>query len=102
MELRLCRVSVSDMEGVRHSVEVTASTLYEAVALGLAAIRGEEWAGEIFEGLNTVDVTVIPVPVTHWVLMQDFRRWMDRKGGAPREISHRDRIRRILGLAETP
>ena len=92
---------VNDMEGVRHSVEVTASTLYEAVALGLAAIRGEEWAGEIAEGLNTVDVTVIPVPVTHCVIMQDFRKWLDRKGGAPREITQRDRFRRILGLAET-
>lgn len=101
MGLRLCRVSVSDMEGVRHSVEVTASTLYEAVAMGLAAVRGEEWAGEIAEGLNTVEVTVIPVPVTHTVIMQDFRKWMDRKGGAPREITQRDDVRRILGLAET-
>ena len=87
---------------MRHSVEVTASTLYEAVAMGLAAIRGEEWAGEIAEGLNTVEVTVIPAPVTHSVTMQDFRRWMDRKGGAPREVSHRERIRRILGLDGTP
>ena len=102
MGLRQCRVTVSDMEGVRHSVEVTASTLYEAVAMGLAAINGEEWAGEIAEGLNTVDVTVIPVPVTHSVRMQDFRKWLDRRGGAPSDISQRDRIRRILGLAGTP
>ena len=70
--------------------------------MGLAAIRGEDWAGEIAEGLNTVEVTVIPAPVTHSVTMQDFRRWMDRKGGAPREVSHRERIRRILGLDGTP
>jgi hypothetical protein len=102
MGLRQCQVTVSDMEGVRHSVEVTASTLYEAVALGLAAIRGEEWAGEIAEGLNTVEVTVIPAPVTHSVTMQDFKKWIDRKGGAPREVNHRDHVRRILGLAGTP
>jgi hypothetical protein len=102
MGLRQCRVTVTDLEGVRHSVEVTASTLYEAVALGLAVIRGEEWAGEIAEGLNTVDVTVTAVPVTHSVIMQDFRKWMDRKGGAPREISQRERVRQILGLDGTP
>jgi len=102
MSLRLCRVTITDLEGVRHSVEVTASTLYEAVALGLAAIRGEEWAGEIAEGLNRVEVTVSTVPVTHCVIMQDFRKWLDRKGGAPREVTHRERIRQILGLEGTP
>ena len=101
MSLRQCRVTVSDMEGVRRTVEVTASTLYEAVALGLAAVRGDEWASEIAEGLNTVEAIVITVPVTHSVTMQDFRKWMDRKGGAPREVLHRERIRHILGLAGT-
>jgi hypothetical protein len=33
MELKSCRVTVRDMEGVAHTVEVTASTLYEAVLL---------------------------------------------------------------------
>ena len=102
MGLRQCRVTVTDMEGVRHSVGVTASTLYEAVAMGLAAIRGEEWAAEIAGGLNIVEVTVIPVPVTHSVIMQDFRKWLDRKGGVPREVTHRESIRRILGLTGKP
>ena len=47
MNRRLYRVTVDDLEGGKHSVEVTASTLYEAVALGLAEIRGQDWAGEI-------------------------------------------------------
>ena len=38
-----CKVTIRDMEGVDHSVEVTASTLYEAVALGIAAIRSDDW-----------------------------------------------------------
>ena len=49
---------------VKLSVEVTASTLYEAVALGLAAIREQGRAGEIPEGLNTVDASVTDMPVT--------------------------------------
>jgi hypothetical protein len=44
------------MDVVDHTVTVTASTLYEAVALGLVSIRGEEWVAGIAEGLNAVRV----------------------------------------------
>jgi len=98
MGLRLCRVTVYDLEGVKHSVEVTASTLYEAVALGLVAIREEDWADEIAAGLNTVDVGVSTVPVKHSVRMQDFNKWLSRKGGTPNEITRRNHIRQLLGI----
>ena len=100
MSLRLCRVVVSDLEGVMHTVEVTASTLYEAVALGLSAIRKQEWAAETPHGLNTVDVRVSAVAMTHSVKMLDFHRWLDRKGGSPREIALRNHLRMILGLRD--
>jgi len=32
--LRTCKVSIADVDGIEHSVEVTAVTLYEAVAAG--------------------------------------------------------------------
>jgi hypothetical protein len=100
MSLRLCRVTVSDLEGVKHSGEVTASTLYDAVSLGLVAIREQDWTGEIAEGLNSVDVSVNAVPVMHSVRMQDFRKWLDRNGGTPNETTQRNHVRRILGLVE--
>ena len=43
MAIRSCRVTIQDMQGITHTVEVTAATLYEGVAQGLAAIRGNEW-----------------------------------------------------------
>jgi hypothetical protein len=46
------------MDGVSHTVEVTAATLYEAVAQGLAAIRGNEWVAGIAQGLNVVKISV--------------------------------------------
>jgi hypothetical protein len=100
MPLRSCRVTVKDMEGVTHTAEVTASSLFEAVALGIAAIRGNEWAGEIAEGLNTVQVSVTEVPVTHTVKVGDFNKWLNRTGGSPREIVDRSRFRQILGVSE--
>lgn len=68
------------------------------MALGLAAIRDQNWTGEIAEGLNTVEVSVMSVPLTHSVAMQDFKRWLDRRGGSPAGITHRNDVRRILGM----
>jgi hypothetical protein len=56
MAVKSCRVTVTDMEGISHTVQVTAATLFEAVALGLVAVRGHEWVAGIPEGLNTVRV----------------------------------------------
>ena len=55
------------------------------------------WAGEIAKGLNTVDLSVTAVPVMHSVKMQDFNKWLSRKGGTPNDVGHRNHIRKILG-----
>jgi hypothetical protein len=97
MSLRSCRVIVQDMEGVTHSVEVTAGTLYEAVAQGLAAVEESDWVASIAQGLNVVKVSVADVRVEHEVKMIEFKRWLERPGGSPREVGSRKRVREILG-----
>src|ERR1700722_6039163 len=101
MPVRSCKVTILDMEGVTHTVEVTAETLYEAVALGMAAIRTDEWVTGIAQGLNAVKVRVTNVAVEHEVRLMDFTSWLDRTGGSPREMSDRKRIRSILGRDKT-
>jgi hypothetical protein len=98
MPVRSCRVTIRDMEGVDHCVEVTARTLYEAVALGLWSVAGDEWVSGIAQGLNVVHVCVTDVPVEHRVRLQEFNAWLKREGGSPRETADRRRIREILGL----
>ena len=98
MQVRSCRVTIQDMDGVSHTVEVTAATLYEAVAQGLAAIRGNEWVGGIAPGLNVVKVSVADVSVEHEVKLMDFTKWLEKPGGSPREMSDRKRIRSVLGM----
>ncbi len=88
------------MQDVSHTVDVTAESLYEAVALGLQAIRGRDWV----EGLRDqfkVDVSVSEIPVRHSVEMKEFNTWLERDGGAPRDLVQRKRARKILGLPET-
>ena len=98
MPVRSCRVTIQDLDGVSHTVEVTAATLYEAVAQGLAAIRGNEWVAGVAQGLNAVKVAVADVRVEHEVRLMDFTKWVEKTGGSPREMSDRQRIRAILGM----
>jgi len=98
MPVKSCRVTIQDLDGVSHSVQVTAATLYEAVAQGMAAIRGNEWVAGIAQGMNVVKVSVANVPVQHEVRLQEFTKWLQKPGGSPREVSERKRLRQILGM----
>jgi hypothetical protein len=98
MAVRSCRVTIQDMDGVSHTVEVTAETLYEAVAQGLAAIRSREWVAGIAQGLNVVKVSVTDVRVEHEVKLKDFTEWLERRGVSPRDVIQRQKIRAMLGM----
>ncbi|MGC1903442.1 MAG: hypothetical protein WA715_06445 [Candidatus Acidiferrum sp.] len=101
MTVRSCKVTITDLEGVAHTVEVTASSLYEAVALGLASIRGNQWVHGMFDGFNAVKVRVTDVPVDHEVKLKDFTQWLERQGNTPKDVTARKKIREILGLARS-
>lgn len=91
-------MSCRDLEGVAHSVEVSAASLYEAVARGLRALTANPWVGVIGEGLSTVTVEIrSSAEVKHDVRMQDFRRWLNAQGRTPAQITLRQRVREILG-----
>jgi len=77
MALRSCLVSFRDLAGTEHAVEVTAETLYEAVAQALGILRGDMWVEEIGEGLTELKVRVKQPAVEHRVRMKDFRRWLE-------------------------
>jgi hypothetical protein len=102
MPAHSCRVTIRDLEGIDHTVSVTASSLCEAVALGIASLQGQEWVSGIAEGPNAVTVAVTNVPVEHRVTMQNFRSWLDRPLRSPRDVAQRARVREILGFAAPP
>jgi len=47
-----------DLQGCEHTVEVTANSLYEAVAQGLRVFRENDWIGDMGRGQTTVSVVV--------------------------------------------
>ena len=75
------------MRDIEHTIDVTAETLYEAIAAALAALQQDSWVEEIAQGLNTVSVLVQQPPVKHEVKMKDFLSWLGRPGGSPAEVA---------------
>ena len=96
MSARSCRVSIRDAEGIEHTAEVTAESLYEAVALGLRAIRQCSWVEDISQNF-TIRVLARDTPVEHTVELRAFHKWLEQRGRSPREITARARVREILG-----
>ena len=100
--VRTCKVSVADIAGVEHSTQVTAGSLYEAVAAALASLRKDDWVGEIGTGLTTIRVEVLQPPVTHEVKMKDFEAWLQRKAGSPADMVLRDKLVEMLAGSRSP
>jgi hypothetical protein len=89
---------VKDIRDVEHSIEVTAETLYEAIAMALAALQQDNWVGEIGQGFTTVSVVVHQPPVKHEVKMKDFVSWLGRhQGRSPAEVMLKQKLEKILG-----
>jgi hypothetical protein len=94
--LRNCTVAVKDVQDVEHSIEVTAETLYEAIATALAALQQDNWVGDIGQGFTTVSVLVQQPPVKHEVKIKDFLSWLNRKGRSPAEVILKQKLEKIL------
>ena len=93
--LRACVVSFAGERGVRHSVEVTAETLYEAAATALSIFRQSEWADMI--GPSTELLVAVKHPeTTHRVTQNQIRRWCDGVAVSPDEVLKRRRVKMLI------
>ena len=100
MAVRSRRVTIRDTEGIEHTAEVTAESLYEAVALGLRAIRQCSWVEDVGQNF-TIRVLARDTPVEHSVEFRAFHKWLEQPARSPRDITARARVREILGQQET-
>ena len=55
--LRTCTISFTGPSGVRHSVDVTAESVYEAAALGVSALKKDTWVDVVAPG-SDIEVRV--------------------------------------------
>lgn len=92
-----CIVSFADSEGIRHSVEVTASTLYEAAALAIAEFRRCGFTANA-PGPATRLTVAVKIPATyHEVQWGKIEAWL-QSAGKPNEQALKSRMRELLRI----
>ena len=100
MTLRTCRVACRDLKGVEHTVEVTADTLYEALAQGLRAFRDADWVSDLPHGHATITVVVKQPEVEHKIRVTDFENWLESASRNPAEMSLKSRCASCWGYPQ--
>jgi hypothetical protein len=84
--LKRCKVSCFDLKEVKHTVEVSAGSVYEAVAQALRIFRDNEWVEDIGRGQTPITVKVNHPEIEHTVRVQDFERWLETTPRSPIEM----------------
>jgi hypothetical protein len=94
----VCRVAFTDSEGIAHSVEVEADSLFEAVALAVAEFRRDEATTAEPGTMTEFIVTAYRKPTEHRIRLNQVRKWAQNttKEG-PAGITKCERVRQLLG-----
>ena len=95
MALQTCTVSFTGPSGVRHSVEVTAESIYEAAALGVSALRKGAWADAIAPGTE-LEIQVREPATCHRLTVRQIQRWCDGVAVSPDETLKKRRLKQLL------
>jgi hypothetical protein len=96
--LKTCKVSCVDLRGVEHTIEVSAGSVYEAVAQALRIFRDNEWVEDLGRGQTPISVKVKHPEIEHTVRVQDFERWLETSPRSPAEMILKNRLRELCRL----
>jgi hypothetical protein len=88
-----CRVMMTDPEGVRRSVQVTADTLFEAAALAVYAFRKDGFTDFVS---NVFEIEVREPVVKHQVSIGQIKKWLDGNVSDPRERIRREKLKAMV------
>ena len=90
--MKSCIVSFVDSEGLRHSVQVEAGSLFEAAALAVATFRRHHCT----PGLGSrLDVEVRST-TTHTVTVRKLQEWLSGGAKSPNEAVMKERLKNLL------
>ncbi|HJU11102.1 MAG TPA: hypothetical protein VJ728_09510 [Candidatus Binataceae bacterium] len=99
--MKTCRVSCVDLSGIEHAVELSANSLYEAVAHALQIFRDNDWIEDLGRGQTTILVKVKHPETEHTVRVQDFERWLEATPRSPAEMVLKNRLRELLSINQS-
>jgi hypothetical protein len=92
---RACTVSFTDPRGIKHSVEVTADSLFEAAVLGVKTLRSGQWNDPPGE-TTVIEVEVRNPGVKHTVSLVHVSRWLNGASNSPAESMKKVKLRKLL------
>ena len=95
MAVQTCSVTFIDPRGVRHTVDVLAESLFEAAALGLAALKKDGWTDQVGPATK-LEVEVRAPAVKHAVSVLQVERWLQGATTSPNERVRKDRLKTLL------
>ena len=87
-----CIVSYLDTEGLRHTVEVEAESLYEAGVLALKAFKQHSCEPGV---LSMLEVE-IQTSIKHEVTPKKIHSWLNGGARTPKEAAEKKRLRSLL------
>jgi len=93
---RTCLVSFTDSENIRHSVEVTASTLYEAAVMAIAQFRNCGFTANAPGPATRLTVAIKQPGTIHDVQWGKIEAWLQGDGRSPSEQGAKIRLRELL------
>ena len=88
-------MTYKDLEGVFHSVEVTAESVYEASVLALSALSKHEWIENVGPGTR-LEIQIMEPGVTHLLLVAQLRAWLERPTASPAEMVKKQKLKALL------
>lgn len=95
MPAKICSVILTDIRGVRHSVDVTAESVFEAAALALAAMRRSAWLDTPGRA-SRLEIAVYEPVVKHTLTVEQVERWLDGATSSPNEKVKKDRLKGMM------
>ena len=96
--VRACRVSFVDTEGITHTAQVTAASLFEAAALGLATFRRCCLMDATPGPTTQITVSVDPPSTVHQIPMRKLTSWLTTGGKSPNEQAVKVRLGEMLAV----
>ena len=95
MPVRTCAVSFVDVRGIRHTAEVQADSLYEAVVLAVRVFRKDPWIERLGPGA-VLDVEVREPSTRHSLTLQQVERWLEGATTNPNEGMKKAKLKNLL------
>ena len=98
MPTRPCRVSFTDSSGIMHAADVSAESLYEAVALALRDLRASGLIPVLPGPATPISVRVLATTeAEHSIRFSQFESWLGGTARSPKEKLTKERLRAMVG-----